>query len=192
MNGTRHRDVDEYLQRLRRSMGDLPFDRRDEILAEIDEHVSELLAETSATTDADVRKVLERVGDPEDIAAEAKERLGINPLPRSERPRTGWTDIAAVTLVVLGTVMITIVSSTEAMLAAWIGAVVLLWMSDVWSSTDKVAVTLVLSAGGLGAIAMQDAGDPEGFVYLAIILVAAVWPPIHLGLKVRRARMAGY
>jgi uncharacterized membrane protein len=191
MNGTRHREVDEYLRRLERSMGDLPAERRDEILAEIDEHISELLGETPASTDADVRNVLERVGDPEDIAAEATERLGINALPRSERPRMSWTDIAAMTFVVLGTVMITLVSSIEAMLAAWIGAVVLLWMSDVWSGTDKVAVTLVLSAGGLGAIAMQGAADPEGFVYLAIILVATVWPPTHLGLKLRRAHMAG-
>ena len=36
MNGTRHREVGEYLRRLQRSMADLPAERRDEILAEIE------------------------------------------------------------------------------------------------------------------------------------------------------------
>jgi uncharacterized membrane protein len=191
MNGTRHRDVDEYLQRLRRSMGDLPFERRDEILAEIDEHVSELLAETSATTDAEVRNVLDRVGDPDDIAAEARDRLGINQVTRSEPPRTSWPDIAALTLLVVGSLMITLASSPEAMLVAWMAAVVLLWISDVWSRSDKVTVTLILLVGGLGAVAIQDAREPEGFIYFASILLAAVLPPALLGLKLRRAHLAG-
>lgn len=63
MNGTRHREVGEYLRRLQRSMGDLPAERREEILAEIEEHIAEDLAENPAATDADVRNLLERVGD---------------------------------------------------------------------------------------------------------------------------------
>ena len=49
MNGTRHREVDEYLRRLQRSMGDLPADRREEILAEIEEHIAEDLAGATLT-----------------------------------------------------------------------------------------------------------------------------------------------
>ena len=96
MNGTRHRQVDEYLQRLDRSMRDLRAERRDEILTEIDQHISELLAESPAATDAQVRNVLERVGDPEDIAAEARDRLDTRAVAQSDRSRTSWTDIAAV------------------------------------------------------------------------------------------------
>ena len=52
MNGTRHREVGEYLRRLQRSMGDLPAERRDEILAEIEEHIAEDLAERPAATES--------------------------------------------------------------------------------------------------------------------------------------------
>jgi uncharacterized membrane protein len=85
VNGTRHREVGEYLRRLQRSMGDVPAERREEILAEIEEHIAELLAENPAETEADVRNVLERVGDPEDIAAEARERFEITPVTRFRR-----------------------------------------------------------------------------------------------------------
>jgi uncharacterized membrane protein len=44
VNGIRHREVGEYLRRLQRSMGDLPAERREEILAEIEEHIAEDLA----------------------------------------------------------------------------------------------------------------------------------------------------
>ena len=64
MNGTRHREVGEYLRRLQRSMEDVPAERREEILAEIEEHIAELLAENPAETDADLRNVLECVGHP--------------------------------------------------------------------------------------------------------------------------------
>jgi hypothetical protein len=49
-------------------MANLPAERRQEILAEIEEHIAEDLAERPAATDADVRNALERVGDPADIA----------------------------------------------------------------------------------------------------------------------------
>jgi hypothetical protein len=96
MNGTRQREVGEYLRRLQRSMGDLPAQRRDEILAEIEEHIASGLAEFPSPTEADVRNVLERVGDPDDIAAEARERFGIKPAERS------WTDPAAIILLLIG------------------------------------------------------------------------------------------
>jgi uncharacterized membrane protein len=187
MNGTRHRQVDEYLQRLDRSMRDLRAERRDEILTEIGEHISELLAENPAATDAEVRNVLERVGDPEDIAAEASDRLGTRAVARSDRFRTSWTDIAAVALLVLGTLLITPFYRPEAMVVAWTAALVLVWMSDVWSTRDKIGVTLLLPAGALSAILIQDSGD-EGIVYFAIIVLAAIWPPSRLGLMLRHAR----
>lgn len=186
MNGTRHRQVDEYLRRLDLSMRDLRAERRDEILTEIDEHISELLAENPAATDAEVRNVLERVGDPEDIAAEATDRLGTGAVARSDRFRTSWTDIAAVALLVLGTLLITPFYRPEAMVVAWTAAVVLVWMSDVWSTRDKIGVTLLLPAGALSAILIQDSRD-EGIVYFAIIVLAAIWPPARLGLKLRQA-----
>jgi uncharacterized membrane protein len=75
VNGTRHREVGEYLRRLRRSMGDVPAERREEILAEIEEHIAELLEENPAETEADVRNVLERVGNPEDTSRQRPESV---------------------------------------------------------------------------------------------------------------------
>jgi uncharacterized membrane protein len=167
-------------------MGDVPAERREEILAEIEEHIAELLAENPAETDADVRNVLERVGHPEDIAAEARDRFEIIPVTRFRRPTASWTDIAAVTLLVLGSLMIVLLYYPEGMIVAWGAATVLLWLSDVWRARDKILVTLVLPAAAFSAIAIQGAGD-EGFVYFAIILFATIWPPARLGLKLRRA-----
>jgi hypothetical protein len=91
MNGIRHREVGEYLRRLQRSMANLPAERRQEILAEIEEHIAEDLAERPAATDADVRNALERVGDPADIAYRFRlqsSRNGVRASPRA-RPRLG-------------------------------------------------------------------------------------------------------
>jgi HAAS domain-containing protein len=83
--------VEEYLAHLRRSMTDLPAGRRSEIVEEIRQHIEEMLAEAGqGASDADVRNILDRVGNPDEIAAEARERFGIKPAT----PR--WTDTAAV------------------------------------------------------------------------------------------------
>jgi hypothetical protein len=73
------------------------------------------------------------------------------------------------------------------MVVAWTAALMLVWMSDVWSTRDKIGVTLLLPAGALSAILIQDSGD-EGIVYFAIIVLAAIWPPSRLGLMLRHAR----
>ena len=78
MNQTRHREVGEYLRRLQRLMSDVPDERRDEILSEIEEHIDERLSVVPDAGNAEVRNVLERLGDPEDIAADAHERFGVN------------------------------------------------------------------------------------------------------------------
>ncbi len=76
MKDTRHREVGEYLRRLQRMMGDIPDGRRDEILSEIEQHINEGLSELPKADDAAVRNVLGRLGDPEDIAADAASGSG--------------------------------------------------------------------------------------------------------------------
>jgi uncharacterized membrane protein len=200
MNGTRHREVGEYLRRLQRSMGDLPAQRRDEILAEIEEHIAAGLAELPTPTGADVRNVLERVGDPADIAGEARERFGIKPARRS------WTNTAAIILLLVGGFTI----------IGWFVGVVLLWISDVWSTRDKFIGTLVVPGGVAGALGVTLAAgsmscevsgpvrhpvrscvsDPSTFgsvvmVILAVlILIAPIGTAIYLGRRLRRIRLA--
>lgn len=204
MNGTRHREVGEYLRRLQRSMGDLPAERRDEILSEIEEHIAEDLAERPEATDADVRNALERVGDPADIAAEARRRFGIKPARRS------WTDPAAIILLLIGGFTI----------VGWFVGVVLLWISDTWNTRDKIIGTLVVPgglAGGLGvALAVgvtantvscdvsgsgvnpvdSCVSDPSTFgptvwlILSALVVIAPIVTAIYLSRRLRQARLA--
>lgn len=204
MNGTRHREVGEYLRRLQRSMGDLPAERREEILAEIEEHIAEDLAERPAATDADVRNALERVGDPADIAAEARERFGIKPARRS------WTDPAAIILLLIGGFTI----------IGWFVGVVLLWISDAWNTRDKIIGTLVVPgglAGGLGGAlglsfapssvscvpprpganpvgsCVSDAstfGSAVGLIFGALLVIAPIVTAIYLSRRLHQARLA--
>jgi uncharacterized membrane protein len=52
---------------------DLPRSRRQELLAEIHEHIDSALADAPAHGEAKVRNVLNRLGDPSDIAEEASD-----------------------------------------------------------------------------------------------------------------------
>lgn len=63
--------VDEYLQRLDTALGPLPAPRRQQLVTEITEHLDEARSEIPIETEAAVRELLDRVGQPEEIAAEA-------------------------------------------------------------------------------------------------------------------------
>ena len=63
--------VDDYLRRLEAAAAGLPRERRVELLSEIEEHIEAALREDGARDEAGVRNVLERLGRPEEIAAEA-------------------------------------------------------------------------------------------------------------------------
>lgn len=204
MTATSDRAVAEYLRRLERSLGDVPRQRRREIVADIREHLSDALAEIGpGPGEAAVRNVLDRVGDPEDIVAEARERLGIT----SGRP--SWTDPLAIVLLLVGGFL---------WLVGWIAGVVLLWLSDVWSVRDKIIGTLLvpgglvvpawlLLVGGMrstvcftdrradGAVVTSCNADGGGVDVLAVVLLAflviiPIATAVYLGRKLRRARLS--
>lgn len=77
MTDQHDRMVGEYLDAVRRATVDLPPDRRDDLLADLSEHIATARAELDPETEAGVRDILERLGDPASIAAEA--RLGAPP-----------------------------------------------------------------------------------------------------------------
>ena len=82
--------VDDYLERLRRELSGLPGGRRRELLQKISEHIAEGRASLPGDDEAGVRALLDRLGDPEYIAAAARLEL----LPR----RVAWKEIAALVL----------------------------------------------------------------------------------------------
>jgi hypothetical protein len=133
MSATTDRLVDDYLRDLRKELADLPRANRQEVLAEIDEHITEALSEAAENDEVAVRNVLDRLGDPVTIANDARERFGIRP------PRGGWREIAAVVLLPIGGVIVPVVG--------WFVGLILLWASEVWTTRQKLLGTLVVPGG---------------------------------------------
>ncbi|MFS8477807.1 MAG: hypothetical protein FWJ93_02315 [Micromonosporaceae bacterium] len=75
--------VDGYLSAVAQATADLPQSRREELLADLRAHIAQARAELDPPTEAGVRTILERLGDPAAIAAEA--RLG-EPADRPDGP----------------------------------------------------------------------------------------------------------
>ena len=64
--------VDDWLARVEQAAADLPDHRRAELLADLREHITVARADLTTETEAGVRTILERLGDPATIAAEAR------------------------------------------------------------------------------------------------------------------------
>ncbi len=86
MNPISEQLIRAYLKRLNEELADLPSARRREIVDEISEHIDEARA-SGAADEASVRSLLDRLGDPADIAADARERFGVGGLVL---PVLGW------------------------------------------------------------------------------------------------------
>jgi hypothetical protein len=149
-----------YLGRLERELRDLPRERRNELLEEIREHIDEGMSDLASPTEAGVRNLLERVGDPTEIAAEARERFGVHP------PKRGALEVATLILLPVGGVFIPVLG--------WVVGVILLWISEAWNLRDKLIGTLLLPGGlafpaflalfatSSGACVSQGVGVPAG------------------------------
>jgi len=184
-----------YLQDLEGELRDLPANRRQELLDEVGEHIAAARAALDPETEAGVRTMLERLGDPADIAAEARERFGVQRPPA--RPATPWLEVIAIVLLVIPFV-------------GWVVGVVLVWLSRLWTTRDKLIGTLggmswVLA--GLGIVmaevtstplAQSGSDSPVGQPHLEttgpglpeVVLVAApfvlpVLAAIYLGVRLR-------
>jgi hypothetical protein len=135
--------VADYLERLEDELAGVPRARRSEIVREVSGHIAAARAELATESEAELRTLLDRIGDPAEIAAEAGER------PVEERPGRRWVEVIALVLLLLGGFMF---------LIGWVVGVVLLWVSDVWTSREKLLGTLVLPFGLV---------LPVGFFFLA-------------------------
>ena len=98
MNATAHPTAERYLKELGRSLAGLPRDRRQEIEEEIRSHIDE--ATPPGAGDAEVRNILEELGDPQTIAADARERFGI---PEN---RGGGVEGTAIVLLLVGGLLV--------------------------------------------------------------------------------------
>lgn len=137
-----------YLQDLEAELRDLPASRRQELMDEVGEHIATARAGLDPETEAGVRSVLERLGDPADIAAEARERFGVPAAPAT--PATPWLEVIALVVLVIP-------------FLGWIVGVVLVWLSRRWTTRDKLIGTIGGMSwllAGLGTIMASGAGGP--------------------------------
>jgi len=79
--------LDEYLGALESELRDLPPFDRAEIIIEFKAHFSDARRELTNPTEAQLRNIVERLGPPAEIAAEARERLGVQ--ARATAPAAG-------------------------------------------------------------------------------------------------------
>jgi hypothetical protein len=189
-----------YLARLDASLRGVDASRREEILAEVHGHIEEGRTGLDPDDAASVRTLLDRVGDPAAIAAEAGA-----PPPGSRR----W-DAWAPWLIIFGPV---------ASGLGWVAGMLILWTSPTWSRRDQLIATLVPLAGlmalffGLLAALRATAGcsghalalhasagcTAKGFTLplgVAILLAVAglaahLLPPIHL-MRTRRQQRSTF
>lgn len=77
--------VQDYLSRLDAALRGLPGSRRQQLVAEIGQHVEESRSRLPEQSEAAIRDLLDRVGQPEDIAAEAM--AGEDPRRHHQSPR---------------------------------------------------------------------------------------------------------
>ncbi|WEB44292.1 hypothetical protein MOV08_36705 [Streptomyces yunnanensis] len=133
MTITDHPLVKKYLAAVARETAGLSPERRNELLADLEEHIAVALAEASASGDDEIRTVLARLGDPRTIAATA---LGEElPTPRVSRGRT---------LALLGLLAVTgplTVFAPVLGIPVLIGAIWWLWTAPQWRHRDKAIGT---------------------------------------------------
>lgn len=133
--------IDGYLTRIRDEARDLPSAARDELIEDMRAHIAEARTREPQETDATVLNILDRLGEPNAVVAEARRRpdapeptpsdMGVRPGPY----RPGLLEIAALVLLIV----------------LWPVGAILLWISPAWNIRDKLIGTL-LPPGGYPAI----------------------------------------
>jgi uncharacterized membrane protein len=89
--------ISDYLEAVRRAAADLPREQQEELIADLREHIATARGELQPETEAGVRSILDRLGEPASIAAEARQgRPPVLAPPRSTGTRTVLLILAAV------------------------------------------------------------------------------------------------
>jgi uncharacterized membrane protein len=182
-----------YLKDLDTELRGLPDSQRREILEEVREHISEARAAHFSETATDIRTVLERLGDPAEIAGEARNRFGV-----VNKPGTPVLEIATLVLMVIP-------------FAGWVLSAVLLWLSNMWTRGDKVVGTIgALAFIPVGAFTVLDSvsrlidqspvgspvtdaptpgeGEPLALWLIVVVLAVPIATAIYLGIRLRARR----
>jgi hypothetical protein len=146
--------VDRYLVQLDTALRGLPEGPRRQIIEEIAGHISEGRSELEVNDEVGLRGLLDRVGDPELIAAEA----GVEQLPESGRRRDAWVPwlllFGGFAGYILALAFIGVPLALVVGVIGWSIGLKMLWTSNVWEMRDKVLGTLVLPGGLLAPVVL--------------------------------------
>ena len=137
MSAIADRLVSDYLDRLERELAGFPAARRRELVQEISGHIAEARAALEDEDEPAIRNLLDRIGEPTDIAAEAGSGSP-EALPPAATKGSGW-DVVALVLLLVGGLALPVVG--------WVIGVVLLWVSDSWTTIEKLIGTFVVPGG---------------------------------------------
>jgi uncharacterized membrane protein len=146
--GLDHPEVARFLARLDTAAAGLPPGRREELGAEIREHLADALLRTGDDEVA-VRQALDRLGSPEDIVAdEWQAPAATGPVEGSPGQRdvpSAWPaprpspwgplELAAVLLLTVGSVVLPLVGPLAGLVCAWVSAR--------WTRRQKVVATVL-------------------------------------------------
>jgi hypothetical protein len=169
MEGTMDADtlIADYLGRLRAASWPLAAGRREELQAEVAEHIDAALAQVGSRDEATVRNVLDRLGAPESIAAAEAGGGSVSPggppgfalvaAPSAGASPWGAVEIIAILFLTVGSVVLPFVGPVIGL--------AFVWGSSRWTTREKAiasAIVLVLLAVPILLLVAADAGPIVG------------------------------
>lgn len=180
--------VDDYLKRLNRELTGLPRRRRRELTDEIAGHIAEARADLETENEVEIRNLLERLGDPAEIALEERSRRGVQPR------RAGLVEVLALTGLLVGGFFAFV---------GWFVGLVCLWLSDAWTTGEKLFGTFVVPGGLMPAFLLYGeafGGSPVGFGFskatatalFTVCLIGPFFTTIFLARRMKRPASVVY
>jgi hypothetical protein len=137
--------LDHYLWRLEAATRDLPPEVRDDLLTDVRTHLDE--ARQRATSAAELRSALDRLGPPEAIAAEARGGPPVGVSPAVAATSSSTRDVTSVVLLLFLPLLLTLLLGVLGAALGWAIALGLLWSSRTWTNGEKLTATLVWPGG---------------------------------------------
>ena len=167
-------EVERYIHELAIALSGLPADEREDVIAGIREHIDDSLLAIADPTPADVQRVLDELGDPLAIAADAGAPApsapasappapppgsGSAPAQRAGSTATsaasqaplleqGWVPVAMVGSFALAGVLVWLGGRLSVVaLTLWLVGLVVLFAAPLWRTTEKVVGGLAFVIG---------------------------------------------
>ncbi|HET6741710.1 MAG TPA: hypothetical protein VFH76_22360 [Kribbella sp.] len=170
--------VDAYLKYLTKAAEPLPESRRTDLLADVTSHIAEARA-AGATSEDDVRRMLQQLGDPDELVAASTDGLV---LVDRYLPKFRGRDVLALALLALGAYVV---------IVGWVVGAVLLWKSDRWTRGEKWLGTLVwpFGFGFVQFVVTLQTGDftLPSWLGIPVAVLVGIAPFVVLGLLIKNA-----